>query len=119
LAAEASDAESLNMIAWQSVEAKQSGATIPPELIRAATKAAGKASGLAPKDGAIMDTYARLTFLSGDLDRAIALQTKAVELMPVSAERKAFLEELISQRSKIPPGRSPSSGGQPATVNPR
>jgi thiol-disulfide isomerase/thioredoxin len=88
-------AQALNAIAWPMVDPKGS---MPKDKIdlELAMKAAKKAVEYTnEKDGMILDTLARVYFVKGDVDKAITLQTKAVELAPaeMKAEMQASLDE--------------------------
>lgn len=98
---EAADGEMLNAVAWNIYEAAKDDEEFSKELIAAALLAAQKASDAQPGNGPILDTLAHLTYLSGDLDKAIELQTKALE-DPQSAgeEMKAFLEMLKQEKAE-------------------
>ena len=72
------DAMSLNQLAWMIVDPESQ---LEKKDLDVAMKAALKANKLAEeKDGAIMDTVARVYFLKGDHQKAIELQKKAIEL---------------------------------------
>jgi tetratricopeptide (TPR) repeat protein len=67
-----------------------------------ALKRAKKAVELAPGSGGEMDTYARCLFRNGKLEEAIAMQTRAVERLPHSAQLKRQLEFFLGSRSPNP-----------------
>lgn len=94
------EAEGLNSLAWSVVEAAQEKEDVPKEIIAVAIEAAEKAVKLAPKDGAVLDTLAHLFELKGDLDRAIELQKKAVELSPEVPQLKSYLKQLQSDKAE-------------------
>lgn len=98
---EAADGEMLNAVAWNIYEMAKDDEEFSKELIAAALLAAQKASDAQPGNGPILDTLAHLTHLSGDLGKAIELQTKALE-DPQSAgeEMKAFLEMLKQEKAE-------------------
>jgi len=92
-AIEAKNAGELNAFAWGLVD---------PEVEREnrfldlALRAADKANELSgEKDGAILDTVARVHFWRGDLERALKIQTRAVEQSV--GEMKASLELALTE----------------------
>jgi thiol-disulfide isomerase/thioredoxin len=89
----------LNQIAWGVVEQQMDGQEVSKELIAAATKAAQVAVDSSPADGAVLDTLAHLLHMQGNLDKAIEVQTKAVEHGGEMAEElRVFLDELVDQK---------------------
>jgi hypothetical protein len=69
------NANLLNEIAW----AMATAGDLDKETLRVAEDIASRANVAAGgKNGAILDTLARLVFMSGEKERAIALQEKAV-----------------------------------------
>ncbi len=96
------NAQMLNAIAWNIYEAAKSGeAKMPKELTDAAIVAAEKAVELTPGNGALLDTLARLVHLSGDLDRAIELETKAVaDKNTQEPSLQEFLDELKKEKAE-------------------
>ncbi len=83
----------LNEIAWRIVDPEGG---VKTKDLKLATRAAEKACELTKyKDAAILDTLALATFLGGDVNKAIELQTKAVELAP--APMKAELEGRLTE----------------------
>lgn len=100
VAAEIADAQVLNGIAWSIVEYDEEGESeLSDDLLAAAVTVAEKAVSLAPEDGAVLDTLSHLVYMQGDLDRAIKLQTKAIELAPEIEELKEFLESLQKEKA--------------------
>jgi tetratricopeptide (TPR) repeat protein len=102
--AEMPDSSMLNQLSWQIYEAAVEDKEIPKEVVAAATTAAEKAVESDPENGTILDTLAHLLHLQGDLDRAIELQTKAVDNAgdaPESAveEMSAFLKQLKKEKA--------------------
>jgi tetratricopeptide (TPR) repeat protein len=98
------DSSMLNQLSWQIYEAAVEDKEFPKELITAATAAAEKAIDGDPENGMILDTLAHLLHLQGDLDRAIELQTKAVDNAgdaPESAieEMSAFLKKIKKEKA--------------------
>lgn len=98
------DSSMLNQLSWQIYEAAVEDKEFPKELITAASTAAEKAVDGDPENGMILDTLAHLLHLQGDLDRAIELQTKAVDNAgdaPESAveEMSAFLKKLKKEKA--------------------
>ena len=86
----------LNQFAWGLVD---------PEVERdnrfldLALLAANKASAFThEKDGAILDTVARVHFWLGDLDKALAVQERAVEHS--EGEMQAALEQVLEEYKK-------------------
>jgi tetratricopeptide (TPR) repeat protein len=102
--AEMPDSSMLNQLSWQIYEAAVEDKEFPKEVVAAATTAAEKAVESDPENGTILDTLAHLLHLQGDLDRAIELQTKAVDNAgdaPESAveEMSAFLKKLKKEKA--------------------
>ncbi len=94
------DSAMLNQIAWSIYEAAMKDDEFSKELIVAATEVAEKAVSLKPDKGSVIDTLARLNHLQGDLDRAIELQTKALEHAGQSADEiKTFLDQLKQEKA--------------------
>ena len=98
------DSSMLNQLSWQIYEAAVEDKEFPKELITAATAAAEKAVDGDPENGMVLDTLAHLLHLQGDLDRAIELQTKAVDNAgdaPESAieEMSAFLKKIKKEKA--------------------
>lgn len=89
----------LNHMAWNCFELMKSRENFPHELMNGALAAAEKAAKVMPESGPILDTLAHIVNLSGDLDRAIDIQTKAVHCEDGNDESiKAFLIELKKQK---------------------
>jgi thiol-disulfide isomerase/thioredoxin len=87
------DANALNEIAWTIVDPTANRAKMDLEL---AFKAASKGVELTgEKDGAVLDTLARVHFLKGDVGKAIECETKAVEVS--SGPQKASLEKALAE----------------------
>jgi thiol-disulfide isomerase/thioredoxin len=87
------DANALNEIAWKIVDPEANRAKVDLEL---AFKAASKGVELTgEKDGAVLDTLARVQFLKGDVGKAIECETKAVEVSTGSL--KASLEKTLAE----------------------
>jgi tetratricopeptide (TPR) repeat protein len=102
--AEMPDSSMLNQLSWQIYEAAVEDKEFPEEVVAAATAAAEKAVESDPENGMILDTLAHLLHMQGDLDRAIELQTKAVDNAgdaPESAveEMSAFLKKLKKEKA--------------------
>jgi len=94
-----SDPKMLNMIAMNIYEAAKADKEFPSGLVVAATVVAEKVNEKIPGNGPLLDTLARLVFLQGDLDRAIEIQTSALENPgPAKAELQAFLDELKAEK---------------------
>jgi thiol-disulfide isomerase/thioredoxin len=99
-ASKIADPNVLNGLAWSIVEQDNEGGTeVPDELLAAAVQVAEKAVELAPEDGAVLDTLSHLVYMQGQIDRAIELQTKAVQLAPDMEEIKEFLEALKKEKA--------------------
>jgi len=84
------DAQMLNALAWNAVTANAASATDLEVALKAATRAAELTD---QTDGSILDTLARVYFVMGDLDQAIALQEKAVAHGQGNASIERALEE--------------------------
>lgn len=94
----------LNQLAWGVYEAAEDQAEFSEELIAAAIAAAEKAVAEEPMSGMILDTLAHLVYLQGNLDRALELQTQAVENSeeaPADSrkEMSSFLRELKEEKA--------------------
>jgi len=99
----AKDPMQLNEIAWTIVDPEGKVAKKDLDL---AMKAAAKAVELTDsKDAAILDTLARVYFLRGDVNKAIELQTRAVELADprMKAELEKSLDEFKQAKAKRGP----------------
>ena len=99
------DAMLLNQISWQIYEAAARDDEFSETVITAATAAAAKAVEIDPENGMILDTLAHLVYRQGDLEKAIEIQTKAVENIGEAAEAasedmKAFLKQLKKEAAK-------------------
>lgn len=95
------DTDLLNQIAWSVVEMKQAGEEVDEHVLGAAEKVAKQAVENDPKNGAILDTYAHLVYLNGDLDKAIEIQKKAVENSTgeILEEVQPFLDKLLKEKA--------------------
>lgn len=91
----------LNEIAWTLYE-KHAENPLDKDVLAATTELAELAVKAAPDNGAILDTLAHLVYEQGDLDRALELQEKAVEVVEEGnrEEVEAFLEELKAKKEK-------------------
>lgn len=97
------DADGLNSLAWTLV------AEVPAENVdlQVARKAAERAVELdGGRDANSQDTLARVHFRLGDLDRAIELQRKAVELADES--QKSGFEAVLREYESAASGKSPA-----------
>ncbi|MFM7040052.1 MAG: redoxin domain-containing protein [Planctomycetaceae bacterium] len=99
------NANSLNDVSWFVYEQAKDAPTFSKPLIAAALAAAERAADAEPKNAAIVDTLAHLVHLSGDLDRAITLQTEAVKNSAnvpgeSAQEMAAFLQQLKDEKAK-------------------
>ncbi len=102
-AKDSDNALALNQIAWTIYEQIEGGSDVSEELQKAAAVAAEKAVKLTPDDGMILDTLAHWVYKQGDLDRAIELQTKAVEQInsqDVPQESMNQIKDFLSQLKK-------------------
>ncbi len=88
------DDSRLNEVAWAIVDPALASANRDLKLARRAAEHAVAIS--KEKDGASLDTLARVEFSEGNLERAIEIQRKAIELAPdaeIAQERRGSLEE--------------------------
>lgn len=102
IASKDADANMMNYLAWSIVnpEGEFSDAERDADLaIAAATRGNELAGG---KEPAVMDTLARAYFVKGDLDKAIEIQTKAVDLADddMKEQLKSSLEEFKTAQKK-------------------
>jgi thiol-disulfide isomerase/thioredoxin len=98
------DPEMLNQISWQIYEMSSEADNLPKALIAAAIAASEKAMAARPDDGMVIDTVAHLYHLSGNLDKAIELQKKAIENPGEATEdilndMKSYLKKLEAEKS--------------------
>ncbi len=94
-------AQLLNQIAWETYEHAADSNEIPDELLNAAIAASEKAVDEIPDHGPTLDTLAHLLHQSGDLDRAIKVQKKAMENpLTAEAEIEAFLQQLLKEKEE-------------------
>ncbi len=92
------NADALNMIAWRIVDPQ---AKVAQRNVELAFKAAELGVRLTDeKEPAVLDTLARCYWLKGDKARAIALQTKAVELAKGNKEMQESLQETLDDYKK-------------------
>ena len=93
--AEKPDAHDLNHFCWRVYEETQvDGAVVPAALITAALAGSEIAVKSTPQDCYYLDTLAHLNAATGNWERAIELETQAVEL-EADAEAKAKLEQAL------------------------
>ncbi len=93
--AEKPEVNDLNHFCWRVYEETQvDGAEVPPALISAALAGSEIAVKLAPQNCYCLDTLAHLNAVTGNIKRAITLETQAVEL-EADAEAKAKLEQAL------------------------
>jgi thiol-disulfide isomerase/thioredoxin len=98
------DAMKLNEIAWTIVDPDGDVEKKDLDLAyRAATKGAEFAKGTA-EEGMILDTVARVHFIKKDIDKAIEIQSKAVELTK-DARMKKQLEETLKEYEAAKSGK--------------
>lgn len=96
-AKEANDsAEALNELAWNVVLASQQGNDVSDALVTAAVAAAERGVELEPTNGNVLDTLAHLFEMQGKLDKALAVQRKALDNASEAAIEsiRGYLEEL-------------------------
>jgi thiol-disulfide isomerase/thioredoxin len=87
-------------LAWQVVEMSMNDkSSVTKELLQAGITAAEKAAKIVPKEAVVYDTLARLTHISGDLDKALEIQKKAVMLSPGTKDLKDFLAKLEAEKA--------------------
>ena len=87
------DSETLHEQAWVAVDLIKNGIGVHPELQHLAKEALSKAMRLAPEDANIVDSLAQLTFYGdGNVEEAIRLEEKALELDEDNDSYKKFLE---------------------------
>ncbi len=95
----------LNELAWAVVIREQSGKSVDDELVGVAMETVARAVEIARREndddhlGAILDTEAHLALLQGNIDRAVELQTEAVELSP-RQEIQDYLDELNEKKMR-------------------
>ncbi len=90
----------LNQIAWGIYEQHEAKGNVADDVLKAALKGAEYAAKAEPESGAILDTLAHLVYaVDGDLDRAIEVQTKALEnANGQEGDIKPFLEQLKKEK---------------------
>ena len=91
----------LNDLAWEIYQKFEADHDVDMKLLRQAKKAAEYAVQVSPESGAVLDTLAHLIYVvDGDLDRAIEIQTKAVDrAIPIQRnDIKAFLDQLREEK---------------------
>jgi thiol-disulfide isomerase/thioredoxin len=101
------DPEMLNQISWQIYEMSREVDDLPKALIAAAIAASEKAMAARPDDGMVIETVAHLYYLSGNLDKAIELQKKAIENPGEATED--ILEDMKSYLKKLEAEKKASS----------
>jgi len=97
-AVEQKDAARLNELAWGIVDPE---AHIAKKDLDFALFAASKAADLSGnKDGAILDTLARVHFCKGEIDKAIEIQKKALEVAPegLKDDLQSSLDEYVKAK---------------------
>jgi len=89
----------LNMVAWGVYEHAADSNEIPDGLRDAAIAITEKAVAEDPTNGAFLDTLAHLLHLDGDLDRALEVQSKAMENPGAAKDGiEAFHEQLLKEK---------------------
>ena len=101
----ASDPMMINQLCWAFVEMTEAGRLDNPALLKTALTATETASEKAEEEskGAILDTLAHLYHLTGDLDKAIETQKKAVAA--AGEEMKAELEDYLKTLEEAKAGK--------------
>ncbi|TXH04003.1 MAG: TlpA family protein disulfide reductase [Candidatus Moraniibacteriota bacterium] len=101
----AEDPMMINQLCWAFVQMTEQGQIDNPELLKTALTATAAASEKAEAEskGAILDTLAHLYQLTGDLDKAIETQKKAVA--SAGEEMKAELEEFLKKLEEEKAGK--------------
>ncbi len=96
------DSQMLNQLAWFVVEQAEQKDDMNQELLKVALEAAELAVKADPTSGAILDTLAHLQELTGDLEAAIATQTKAVDNAEegMKGELESYLKKLKDKKTK-------------------
>jgi thiol-disulfide isomerase/thioredoxin len=100
-AAHANDPAIMNALAWTIVD--PTGGVKNPNLNLALKAAEAAAKAADATKGPSLDTLARVYFLQGNIERAIEVQTQAVELTPegpMKASMKETLDEYTAKRTK-------------------
>jgi thiol-disulfide isomerase/thioredoxin len=99
----AEDPMMINQLCWAFVEMTEAGRLDNTELLKNALTATAAAAEKAEAEskGAILDTLAHLYHLTGDLDKAIETQKKAVEAAgeEMKAELEAYLKKLEEEKA--------------------
>jgi thiol-disulfide isomerase/thioredoxin len=99
----AEDPMMINQLCWAFVEMTEAGRMDNPELLKNALAATSAASEKAEAEskGAILDTLSHLYHLTGDLDKAIETQKKAVEAAgdEMKAELETYLKKLEEEKA--------------------
>jgi thiol-disulfide isomerase/thioredoxin len=99
--AHSNDPAVMNALAWTIVD--PTGGVKNPNLDLALKAAEAAAKAADATKGPALDTLARVYFLQGNIERAIEVQTQAVELTPegpMKASMKETLDEYTSKRTK-------------------
>lgn len=98
------DPAKLNQLSWMIFQALSNNKSMDEEIaskyLVMGLYASKKAAEASPDDPAILDTYARLLHHNGDLDKAIEIQTKAVDNANgrMKTQLRAFLTELKNEK---------------------
>jgi thiol-disulfide isomerase/thioredoxin len=100
----ADDPMMVNQISWAMVQMTEAGQLDNPSVLKAALKVTSEAAEKADAESraAIQDTLAHLHFLTGDIEKAIEIQKKAIEGAgeEMKEELEAFLEKLEAAKNK-------------------
>ncbi len=99
IVAEEADPVKLNQLSWMIYQSSEQNDEFSEKLLASAAAAAKKAAELSPKEAAILDTYAHLLHRTGDLEKAVEVQTRAAKLAGDNLpDIKAFLEQLTKEK---------------------
>jgi thiol-disulfide isomerase/thioredoxin len=98
LEAKRSEPMMMNQLAWFIVDPEGGVKNPNLELAMKAAEACTKSDG---KNGAFIDTMARVVFLKGDVARAVELQKKAIELAPEGPMKTEMKETLKTYESSL------------------
>lgn len=94
--------ELVNAITWAIYERAVKSDEVPEGLRDAAIAATEQAVEAKPDEGAILDTLAHLIHLTGDLDRAIEIQTEALAKSGSgNVQIAAFLKQLQQEKESL------------------
>ena len=90
----------LNQVAWAMFE-KHGEQPLDADMLAAVIRVAETAATAEPENGTVLDTLAHLLHASGNLERAIEIQERAVKHADgQEAEIEPFLEQLKAEKAK-------------------